>query len=132
MASTVLSTTTIVLTRGRPTQFTGLTATTQVFQFTAAQPGEGANGLDCITISIAGITATTPAVALEGSLDGGTSWFGVTARSGVVSTTGQLNSDPAVSCVASYDVSGLGAGCLFRVGITAFTSGSGTVTILQS
>lgn len=132
MASTVLNSTTILLSRGKPAQFTGLTATTQVFQFTASQPGEGSNGLDCITISIAGITATSPAVALEGSLDGGASWFGMTARTGVVVGTGQLNSDPAVTCVASYDVSGLGAGCLFRVGISAFTSGTGTVTILQS
>lgn len=133
MASTVNNTQgTIVLTRGRPVAFTPLTAVTQVFEFTASQPGEGANGLDCITVSIAGITATSPAVVVEASIDGRTSWFTLTARSGVVLGTGQINSDPAVTCVASFDISGMGAGCVFRVGISAYTSGTGTVTVLQS
>jgi hypothetical protein len=101
-----------LLTRGKPANL-GTITTGQALQFTLAQENASPNGLDCLTLSCA--TGTMATMGLEASIDGGTTWFGVAFRSPDFTAT-VINSDTAAVSTHSYDVSGLQAGALFRVG----------------
>lgn len=124
MASTVVNTPAPfpTLKRGVPFQLGTMAGTASVFAFTCPDPAPGSNGTDVLTIVAVGGTLT---LALEGSIDGGTTWFGVPARpSGVTITTTTLNADTAASGAATFEVSGLQAGTLFRAGSSAAVTGN--------
>lgn len=120
----------VVITRGKP--FTqAFTATTQTLQFSISQSNHAPNGLDCLNASVVGGTGTT-GLALECSIDGGTSFFGVGARPQASPfTTTVIGGDPAVVAAVSYDVSGL-ASATFRIGVTGITAGTANVTLYLS
>jgi len=132
MASTVLNASfpgPVVLTRGKATT-QAFTATTQSFQFSISQSMHVPNGLDCLNVSVVGGTGTT-GVALECSLDGGTSFFGIADRGNQTFNTTTIGGDAAVVKADSYDVSGL-ASAMFRVGVTGITAGTANVTLFIS
>lgn len=137
MASTVEAR--FSLTRGKPVS-TSLTATGQVVQFTISHIAPGhVNGLDTVAISVQGGTSTSGLTALECSIDGGTSWFEVARRTVVTSggstaanlyTASSLNSDAVVVDAAAFDISGLQAGGIFRIGVLGISAGTAVVTLL--
>ena len=112
-----------LLTRGRPYNLGPLTSATQVWAFSIPEPNAAPNGLEVLTLATSGGTATSPAIAIEVSIDGGNNWFTLAQRTGTTVTNAAINSDTAVTTVGTYDVSGL-QGALFRVGISAYTSGT--------
>lgn len=126
MASTLINNGTYALNHGIPLTVS-FTSTIQVAQF-ALPSRTGLPVASFLAASVVGGTGTT-GVALEASLDGGTSWFGLTARSSIYSTT-VLNSDPAAVAASSFDVQGLSAGAQLRVAVTGLTSGTANVTLL--
>ena len=115
--STPQNTTTFKLTRGKPTNLGTITAAgTQCVQFTIPEPTRDNQGFLIIQASgnVGGGAAT-----LEGSLDAGATWFVMsTASTNVLAITGQLTGDAAAGLADAYIVSGMGAGTLFRYGIT--------------
>lgn len=135
MASTQLNASTASLPRGNPVTVP-FTATTQVYQFSVRGGAEFGPGPTFLSASVVGGTGTT-GIALEASLDGGTSWFSVVVRT-MITAAGStaanlygittLNSDPAVIAAASYDISGL-VGALLRIGVTGISAGTANVTL---
>lgn len=117
-----------VIPRGRPLNIGTLAGTTSVLQFSVMQENASPNGLDCMTIVTVGGTLTA---ALEASIDGGVTWFGVPLRSPTFTVT-TLNTDTAASSASSYDISSLQAGALFRFGSSAAVTGTPVVWILVS
>jgi hypothetical protein len=93
------------------------------------------NGTDALTITVDGTIAGGTFV-LEGSIDSGATWFTVAVSAAsagsnnstaIVATTSVP--DTAATFAGSYNITGLSGPTLFRFGLTAFTSGSGTVWI---
>lgn len=122
MATTVINGPgTPALRRSAPLFLGLLTGNSTVVQFSVMIPNATPNGNDLLTIVTTG-AITTGAVALEASIDGGVTWFGVpSGQQAAALTTTTLNSDPAVSAAGSFNISGL-QGALFRAGVT------GTIT----
>ena len=118
-----------VIPRAKVVQLGTLLANSDVLQFVLTPPGEGHNGTDVLLISTSGGTVTP---GLEGSVDGGTSWFGVLPRAALGTapnlSNATLNSDTAVTAANLYDVSGLQGGVIFRFG--GRTAGSPVVYVL--
>lgn len=131
MAATQINVGTEVITRGKTRTGLSFTAATQAFQFGVSQGHVPPNGLDCLTASVVGGTGTT-GLALEASIDAGTSWFSVAGRTtGSAFGTTTIGSDPAVVAAVSYDITGL-AGALLRIGVTGITAGTAVVSLLVS
>lgn len=129
MAATQLNVGGVVVTRGKAVS-QAFTATTQVLQFSLSQAHVPPNGLDVLNTSVVGGTGTT-GVALECSIDGGTSWFGIADRGNQTFNTTVIGGDPAVVKADSFDVSGL-ASATFRIGVLGITAGTATVTLFIS
>lgn len=126
MASTVINGPGVpALARNKPVNLGTLTAVTQVVAFAVPIPHFAPNGNDLVTIVSTG-AITTGAVVLEGSLDGGATWFGIPSNSQSTNIgTTTLNTDTAVSAAGSFNISGM-QGALFRAGVT------GTITVNPS
>lgn len=129
MASTVVNSQTSLsgsgvitplLKRGVPVNLGTMAAQASVVQFTIPHVSSGTDGAEDLTIVTVGGTLTQ---ALEASIDGGTTWFGVPAIASSLNVT-TLNSDTAASSAARYDVAGLQAGALFRAGSSAAITGN--------
>ena len=109
------------LTRGRSWKLTGLpgsaqlTATGQALAFTLGYVDLFNQGKFLIQASG---TITSPTALLEGSIDGGNTWFVVPPISSDVTVTG--TEDTAAVFVARYEVSGISS-ALYRFGFTAGT-----------
>lgn len=129
MAFTVVNTAPGVprINRGQPSNLGTLGAANNAVTFVLSSPREFV--LNKIVVSVGGNLAGGTFV-LEGSIDGGATWFVVPAQASDVTQTGAP--DTAAVFAARYDVSGLGAGCLFRFGTTAFTSGSSPVWVAMA
>lgn len=113
------------LTRGKNINLGTLGANGNVVAFTVPEPSRDHQGN--IVIQVAGnLVGTT---ALEVSIDQATTWA-VLAATVTLTTTGQPGGDTAAVSMAQYNVSGFGAGAQFRFGLSAFTSGTGTVWVL--
>jgi len=124
-----------MLTRGKASNLGTLNAANTAVQFTVSNLRDAPNGTDALTI----IVNPTGALAggtfvLEGSIDGGLSWFSILASANsagannstaIISQTGAA--DTAAIFAATYNITGLSGPTLFRFGTTAFTSGSGAV-----
>lgn len=132
--STVVNTATGVpaVNRGRPANLGTINATGQSVTFSVTRNESTPNGFDAVAIVTTGnLVATGP--ILEGSIDGGNTWFGIAlpgANSSVpVFTTTPLAGDTAASTANCYTIASLQGLCLFRFGFTTFTSGSGAVWV---
>lgn len=115
------------LTRGFPAKL-GIIANilTECVSFTIPEPTRDNQGF--LIIQGQG-TITTPTALLEGSLDGGNSWFGLTTSTNIVlSVASLLTGDTPAGSADAFQVSGMGAGCLFRFGYSAGTP-TGNLTI---
>ena len=113
--------------RGQPLNAGTIAAANNAVAFTLPSPREFV--LNKIVIATTG-NLTGGTFVLEGSIDGGNTWFVVPAQASDVTQAGAA--DTAASFAARYDVSGLDANCLFRFGATALTSGSGAVWIAMA
>src|SRR5579872_4932810 len=111
--------------RGQPLNAGTIAAANNAVAFSLPSPREFS--LNKIVIAMVGGSAIT--AVLEGSIDGGATWFVIPAQTSDITATG--TADTAASFAARYDVSGLDAGCLFRFGATAIT-GSGAVWIAMA
>lgn len=76
-----------------------------------------------LSIVCSGGAVTGPTWVLEASIDGGSTFFTITATT--YTLTGLISGDTASLYAARYDVSGL-AGALFKFGATAGTGWSAT------
>lgn len=124
MASTVVGST-IKLTRGVHTFLGNLTSNAQVIQFTIPEPTRDNQGF--LIIQSNGTLTGTGAATMEVSVDQGQTWSTLgTSSTIVLSTTGNINSDPAAAAADAFQVSGMGGGVLFRYG---FPSTMTTVTV---
>jgi hypothetical protein len=101
------------LTRGFPAKLGTLIAANTAVAFTVPEPTYYNQGTVLIqTTGAQGTTAT-----LEGSIDGGVTWFVLPAKtSPALTITGQLTGDTAATFAAVYDISGMGSGTLFKFG----------------
>jgi hypothetical protein len=113
--------------RGQPLNAGTIAAANNAVAFSLPSPREFV--LNKIVIATAG-NLSGGTFLLEGSIDGGNTFFVIPAQSSDVTATGAV--DTAATFAARYDVSGLDAGCLFRFGATALTSGSGAVWIAMA
>lgn len=137
MAFTVVNTAPGVpmLTRGKPVNLGTLGAANNAVTFTISNLRDAPNGTDALSITVNPTGSLVGGTfVLEGSIDGGLSWFVVTASAAsagannstaIISQTG--TADTAAIFAATYNVTGLSGATLFRFGTTAFTSGSGAV-----
>lgn len=118
---------TIKLTNGKPVPVGQLSAIlTQNVQFVIPEPCRDYQGF-CIVQGVGNIT--NPTAILEGSLDGGTTWFSLTTSTNIVlGTSPLLTGDTAAGSADAFQVNGMGAGCLFRFGYTAGVI-TGSITI---
>lgn len=118
---------TVKLTNGRPVNLGGITSTlTQSVQFNIPEPTREYQGF-CIIMGVGNIT--TPTAILEGSLDGGISWFSVSGSTNIVlGVASLLTGDTPAGSADAFQVNGMGAGCLFRFGYTAGTI-TGTIQV---
>jgi hypothetical protein len=74
-----------------------------------------------VTVVGNGGAATGPTWVLEGSIDGGSTWFVIPAQSTLpIAITGQMTGDTAPLFANQYNVAGLG-GALFHFGLSAGT-----------
>jgi hypothetical protein len=125
------------VTRAKPTNLGTLAANNQAVQFTVSNLVAAPNGTDALTIQVNPTgTLAGGTFVLEGSADQGASWFVVTASAAsagannstaIITQTGAP--DTAAIFAATYNITGI-TSCLFRFGLTAFTSGSGAVWVL--
>jgi len=124
-----------LLTRGLPKNLGTLSANNQAVQFLVSNLRDAPNGTDALTISVNPTGALVAATfALEGSIDGGLSWFNIIpsgATAGTNNSTAIVGTaaapDTNVIFAATYNITGLSGATIFRFGNTAFTSGSGAV-----
>jgi hypothetical protein len=119
----------IKLSNGSPAKIGTLTAIqTQSVQFSIPEPCRDYQGY-CIVMTVG--TVTTPTAILQGSLDGGNNWFALSSSTNIVlNTTGLLTGDNAAASADAFQVNGMGAGCIFRFGLTAGTiGGNGRVDV---
>lgn len=107
-----------LLTRGHPTPLGSISALNTPLQFAA--PIDSATYRGQLTIHVPTGAVTTPTWLLEGSIDGGATWFVITAAT--YTLTGLFTGDTAPIFAARYDISGLGAGAIFKFGLTAGTA----------
>jgi hypothetical protein len=99
------------LTNGAVAKLGTLIAANTAVAFTVSMPTKEYRGtLNIQTTGAVGTTAT-----LQGSLDGGVTWFVVPIKT-TFAITGQLTGDTAATSALAYDISGLGSGCLFKFG----------------
>lgn len=112
----------VKLTNGRPVKLGTLTAiNTQCVTFVIPEPCRDYQGF-CIIQAVG--TITTPTAILEGSLDGGNTWFSVSGSTNIVlGVASLLTGDTGAGSADAFQVNGMGAGCLFRFGFTAGTIG---------
>jgi len=110
------------LTNGRPAKLGTLTAIlTQSVQFVIPEPCREYQGF-CIIQGVG--TLTNPTAVLEGSLDGGVTWFAMSSSTNIVlGVSGLLTGDTAAASADAFQVNGMGAGCTFRFGYSAGTIG---------
>ena len=122
-----------MLTRGKPANLGTLTAANQAVQFAVSNLGAAPNGTDALSISVGG-NLSGGTFILEGSIDGGSTWFLITASAAsagsnnstaIISQTGGADTAPVFA--ATYNITGLSGPTAFRFGTTAFTSGSSPV-----
>jgi hypothetical protein len=114
---------TVRLTRGKSTLLGTIASLSSVVQFNIPEPTRDNQGF--LIVQSVGTAGTTP--TLEGSLDGGVTWFVMsTSATVVLNTTGLVTGDNAAATADAYQVSGMGAGCLFRFG---FLGGSPNCTV---
>lgn len=111
------------LSRGSAVKLGVINATSGVgscIQFTIPEPTRDNQGF--ILIQTVGTAGTNPPT-LEVSIDGGNTWgvFSGSSSTIVLGVTGQLAGDAAAASMDAYQVSGMGAGALFRFGWTAGT-----------
>jgi len=124
-----------LLTRGLPKNLGTLSANNQAVQFLVSNLRDAPNGTDALSIQVNPTgTLAGGTFVLEGSFDGGLSWFSVLASANsagannstaIISQTGPA--DTAAIFAATYNITGISGATLFRFGLTAFTSGSGAV-----
>jgi hypothetical protein len=124
-----------LLTRGLPKNLGTLGANLQAMQFLVANLHASPNGTDALSIQVNPTgTLAGGTFILEGSFDGGNSWFVVAASAtgagtnnstAIITQTGA--NDTAAIFAATYNITGLSGATIFRFGLTAFTSGSGAV-----
>lgn len=125
-----------LLKRGTPSNLGTLSALNQAVQFFVSNLRDAPNGTDALTISVNPTgTLAGATFVLEGSIDGGLSWFSVLASANsagannstaITSQTGAL--DTATIFAATYNITGISGATIFRFGISAGTiTGSGAV-----
>ncbi len=107
------------LTRGKNTQLGTLVAANTAVAFTIPEPTRDNQGV--LILQTTGAQGTT--AVLEASIDSGATFFIVPILT-TFAITGQLTGDTAATFAASYAVSGMGAGTLFKFGY----SGAGVPT----
>lgn len=117
----------VKLTRGFPAKLGTLIAANTAVAFTIPEPTRDNQGVLVIqTSGTAGTTAT-----LEGSIDGGNTFFVIPASTTpTLAITGQLTGDTAATFAACYQVSGMGAGTLFKFGFAGAGVPTAVVTAL--
>jgi hypothetical protein len=118
---------TLKLTNGKPTNLGTISATlTQSVQFVIPEPCRDYQGF-CIVQGVGNIT--TPTAILEGSLDGGNTWFSLNSSTNIVlGVSNLLTGDPPAGSADAFQVNGMGAGTLFRFGYTAGVI-TGSITV---
>ena len=118
---------TVKLSNGKPAKLGVLTATlTQSLQFNVPEPCRDYQGF-CVVVGVGNIT--TPTAILEGSLDGGNTWFSLNSSANIVlGVSSLLTGDTPAGSADAFQVNGMGAGCLFRFGYTAGTI-TGSITV---
>jgi hypothetical protein len=99
------------LTRGKPAQLGTLVAANTAVAFTVPEPTRDNQGV--LIVQVTGTAGTT--ATLEGSIDGGVTWFIIPPLQ-TFAVTGQLTGDTAATLAFSYTVSGMGSGLLFKFG----------------
>lgn len=124
--SGVYANTAVKLTRGKPINLGTLGANGNVVAFTVPEPSRDHQGNIVIQVNATGALVGT--FALEVSIDGGASYAVIAGTA--LTLTGQPGSDTAAVFMSQYNVSGFGAGALFKFGLSAYTSGSGAVWAL--
>jgi|SRR5579862_1416308 hypothetical protein len=103
----------VKLTRGFPAKLGTLIAANTAVAFTVPEPTRDNQG--ALLVQVTGTAGTT--ATLEGSIDGGVTWFVIPASTTpTLAVTGQLTGDTATTFAAIYQVSGMGAGTLFKFG----------------
>jgi hypothetical protein len=114
---------TVQVTRGRPVKLGTVTSVNSCVQFTIPEPVRDAQGF--IVIQSTGTAGTT--VTLEGSIDGGVTWFVLgTSATIVLNLTGQLAGDNPAASADAFQINGMGSGTLFRYG---YVGGSPNATV---
>lgn len=123
-----------MLTRGKAANLGTLSATNQAVQFSVSNLRDAPNGTDALTIAVSATgSLTATAFVLEGSIDGGNSWFAVTVSAATAGAnnstaiTGTGAADTAAAFAGTYNITGLSGPTLFRFGVTGTVTGSGAV-----
>jgi hypothetical protein len=126
-----------LITRGKPTNLGTLGANNQAVQFFVSNLRDAPNGTDALTITVNPTGALAGGTfQLEGSIDGGLSWFsiipsaaaaGTNNSTAIIGITAPVPADTAAIAAFCYNITGLSGATIFRFGLTAFTSGSGAV-----
>jgi len=127
-AGAVVPTLVTKLTRGKPANLGTIVAAGDAVAFTVPEPSRDHQGF--LVIQLSG--GTTPTPVLEASLDGGATWFTfpTVVTVGVFfpyAITGQIGGDAAATFGGQYNVSGHGAGTIFRFGRTDAGGGNAVV-----
>lgn len=123
----IVSTLVTKLTRGKNVNLGTLAANGDVVSFTVPEPSRDHQGNIVIQVNPTG-TLAGGTFALEVSIDQGASWAVLAGTA--LTLTGQPGGDTAAIFMAQYNVSGFGAGAIFKFGLSALTSGSGAVWAL--
>lgn len=101
----------VKLTRGLSQKLGTLVAANTAVAFTISEPTYYNQGT--LIVQVTGAAGTT--ATMEGSIDGGATWFIIPAQT-TFAVTGQLTGDTAATLGFSYNVSGMGSGLLFKFG----------------
>src|SRR5271156_256323 len=115
------------LTRGFNVNLGTIGANGQVVSFTVPEPTRDNQGV--VTVQVNATGALIGTLALEVSIDGGLSWSIVPPLQ-TLALTGQPGGDTAATFAATYTIAGMGSGAIFKFGLSAYTSGSGSVWAL--
>lgn len=127
MASVNVNPGVVKLTRGKNTNLGTISAAGSIVAFNVPEPSRDHQGNIVIQVGPTG-ALTGATFALEVSIDNGASYATLTGTA--LTLTGQPGSDTAAIFMTQYNVSGFGAGALFKFGLSAVTSGSGAVWAL--
>jgi hypothetical protein len=109
------------LSRGASVKLGTLAAANTAVAFTIPEPTRDNHGV--LIIQVTGTAGTGP--TLEGSIDGGATWFLIPILT-TFAVTGQLTGDTAATAAYAYSVAGMGAGLQFKFG---YTGGSPTAPV---